>query len=169
MEEIWKIIEDYPQFEVSTCGNIRRIATDKVLKLHINKQGYLVVCVSLGQRGKQKLFKIHREVAKAFIPNPENKPQVNHIDGDKLNPHVTNLEWATCSENIVHARTNGLANNMIGENNHFAKLSYDDVEWIRCHYVPYGKNGGLSAVKLAELFHVSVNHIYKIVSNSLWK
>ena len=98
MEEIWKTIEEYPDFEISDQARIRCVATGKILKQTINKQGYLQVCVSLGQRGKCKVFKIHREVAKAFIPNPENKPEVNHIDGNKLNNLPINLEWATSSE-----------------------------------------------------------------------
>ncbi len=69
------------------------------------KAKYPSVCLSLGG-GKSKCEYVHRLVAKAFIPNPENKPQVNHKDLDKLNNHVDNLEWVTASENMVHAWTN---------------------------------------------------------------
>lgn len=167
MEEIWKTIEDYPQFEVSSCGNMRRIATGKVLKLNINKQGYLVVCVSLGKKGTYKSFKVHREVARAFIPNPENKPQVNHIDGDKLNPHVTNLEWATASENIVHAYDNDLIDFRIGEEVWCAKLTQENVEFIRTNYSPRGING-ISCRQLAKLFKVDHSVISRIVNKKAW-
>lgn len=76
------------------------------LTYQINHDGYRVVMISL--EGKSKLVPIHRMVALAFISNLDNKPQVNHIDGDKLNDDVTNLEWVTRSENMIHARDTGL-------------------------------------------------------------
>ena len=168
LKEIWKPIEDYPQFEVSNYGKIRRIATGKVLKLNINKQGYLAVCVSLGKKGTYKSFKVHREVAKLFIPNPENKPQVNHIDGDKLNAHVTNLEWATGSENIVHAYDNDLIDFKTGEEVWCAKLTQEDVEFIRANYSPRGSNG-ISCRQLAKLFDIDHSVVSRIVNKKAWR
>lgn len=71
------------------------------------KGGYY--CVGLS-KGKTKTFRVHQLVAKAFIPNPENKPYVNHIDGNKVNNSVSNLEWCTCSENNLHNHKIGLTN-----------------------------------------------------------
>jgi len=68
--------------------------------------GYYYVCLS--KNGKVRKFKVNRLVAQAFIPNPDNKPFVNHIDGDKLNNNVNNLEWCTQSENMLHAYKYGL-------------------------------------------------------------
>jgi hypothetical protein len=79
----------------------------KVLKKYINNFGYCTV--GLYKNSKVKRLTIHRLVAETFIPNPENKPQVNHIDGNKLNNHVDNLEWATAKENIQHAWNSGLS------------------------------------------------------------
>ena len=168
LEEIWKSIEEYPQFEISNCGNICRIATGKVLKRAIGSTGYYQVSVSLGKKGTYKTFKIHREVAKAFIPNPSNKPHINHIDGDKLNPHVSNLEWATHADNMRHAFDNNLIVMPKGEDCHNSVLKESDILFIRKNYSPYGKNG-LSGRELAKLFNVHHETIRAIIDRRKWK
>lgn len=102
MEEIWKDIKGYEgKYQVSNYGsvktlNYRRTGTARLL-IPKNDKGYLAV--GLYKNGKRKMFLIHRLVAEAFIPNPENLPQVNHIDEDKTNNYVENLEWCTQSYN----------------------------------------------------------------------
>ena len=106
MSEVWKPIKDYEElFEVSNTGKVRRIASyswcgnliklkkPKIKKFTSNRNGYPMVGLYKGQT--QKHVAIHRLVAQAFIPNPENLPQVNHKDEDKTNNHVNNLEWCT--------------------------------------------------------------------------
>lgn len=99
--EEWKNIQDYENYEVSNLGNVRNKKTGRILKSY-DKGGYAVIGLS-----KSKTFQVHRLVCQAFIPNPENKPQVNHIDKNGLNNNVKNLEWNTVLENNIH-RSNGV-------------------------------------------------------------
>lgn len=108
--EQWRPIKGFEGlYEVSNKGRVRSFYTReaKVLKPSINKDGYLKA--GLSKDGKMYLKSIHRLVASAFIPNIGDKPQVNHIDGDKTNNTVDNLEWVTCKENIQHAWNTGLS------------------------------------------------------------
>lgn len=117
--EEWKDIEGYEGiYQVSNYGNVKSLARqrrnskgiymqkEKLLSLTNTSTGYKKV--ELVKNGKKKGYKVHRLVAMAFIDNPENKPEVNHIDGNKINNHVDNLEWVTSSENSIHAYKTGL-------------------------------------------------------------
>ena len=85
---------------------LERPVKEKILSFNKSNNGYLQVCLT--KNGKCCTRTVHRLVAKAFIPNPENKPQVNHIDGNKQNNNVKNLEWCTAKENTGHAIKTGL-------------------------------------------------------------
>lgn len=104
-DEIWKPVEDYENlYQVSNLGRVSNYR--KVLKPFKNNSGYWVI--DLNANRKRTKFLVHRLVAKAFIPNVSNYPIVNHIDGDKNNNTVENLEWCNNSMNILHARRTGL-------------------------------------------------------------
>ena len=109
--EQWKPVKGFENYEVSNMGNIKSLnymhtKETKILRLCKDKDGYLRV--NLYKNGKRYAKLVHRLVAQTFIPNPENKPQVNHIDGDKTNNTVDNLEWVTVKENQQHAYNAGL-------------------------------------------------------------
>lgn len=104
--EKWSPIPD-THYSVSSEGHIRNDNTGKVKANHISKDGYSKV--ELYQDGMPARKRVHRLVAEAFIPNPDGLPQVNHIDGNKLNNNVENLEWVDNSQNMIHAYKNGLA------------------------------------------------------------
>ena len=118
MEETWKDIDGFEgYYQVSNQGRVRSFAKSwytepLILKQHINADGYANVYLSWAGKGKKvTTYKVHRLVAQAFIPNPLNKREVNHIDGDKKNNAVWNLEWVTSSENSRHATITGLTPN----------------------------------------------------------
>lgn len=103
--ETYKQILD-SKFYISNLGNVKNSESNVIYSQFKGNSGYNQVCINIG--GKKKSMMIHRLVAKAFIPNPLNKPQVNHIDGNKLNNKVDNLEWVTGKENMKHALDLGI-------------------------------------------------------------
>lgn len=122
---------------IDTQGNIYNAR--KQLKTYFTNTGY--ECIKLVKDGVRKSPTIHRLVALQFIPNPDNKAEVNHIDGDKSNNHVSNLEWSTSSENKKHALQTGLKvyNNpsqglRIGNSSKFHNVTYDKSrsKWKAC-------------------------------------
>lgn len=96
----WKEVEGCPNYMINADGDVLNITNGKLMTHHINSGGYKFVCLRIN--GKPKQLLVHRLVAKAFIPNPDNKPIVNHIDSDRLNPKKSNLEWVTHKENSEH-------------------------------------------------------------------
>lgn len=116
-------------YKISCYGTIINVKTHRILTPKYDKYGYLKV--GLTKDGKQKYKFIHRLVAETFIPNPDNYPIVNHINGDKTNNHIDNLEWCTQQYNIKHAYRNGLKKGVSAEHkgskNPKSKLTEENV------------------------------------------
>ena len=111
IKEIFKDIEGFDNlYQISNFGRVKRLprkyALEKILNTTSDRYGYKRICIKVNC--KAKTLRIGRLVAKAFIPNPHNKPQVNHKNGVKDDDRIKNLEWVTCQENIQHAWDNGL-------------------------------------------------------------
>ncbi len=104
MEEIYKTIVGYENYEVSNYGNVKNIKFNRILKTRINTHGYFII--DLYSAGKGSTKTIHRLIAGAFLANPGNKNCIDHIDGNKLNNNVSNLRYATHSENSQNRKLN---------------------------------------------------------------
>jgi len=166
--ENWKLIEGCSNYEVSDRGNIRNILTERILKpmpcgRKPNGTFYLKVGL-VNDCGKKVQKMVHRLVAEAFIPNPNNYPQVNHRNGDKTCNEVWNLEWVTCKQNIKHAKEIGLAVYAIGAKAGAAKLTDEDVMSIRKRVA-----NGESQYKIAKEYKVTQGAINHIVLGRTWK
>ena len=155
-----KDIEGF-NYKISRYSKVINKLSNKKIKPHLDKYGYLRI--NLYNNGINKKVYIHRLVALTFIPNPDNKPQVNHIDGNKQNNNISNLEWCTISENAKHAFKIGLRkpNNIIPPS---AKLNYKIANDIRLSY-----SNGVKVKTLSEKHNVSIHTIYKLLSNNSWK
>ena len=99
MEEVFKTIKGFDNYEISNLGNVKNAKTGKIMKQELSKKAGYFQANLMNVSGKQKHKKIHILIAQAFIPNPQNKPCVDHIDKDRTNNNLKNLRWATYSEN----------------------------------------------------------------------
>jgi hypothetical protein len=130
-----KPIEGLPGIFVSDEGYIvSELRDHRVLKSGTDSKGYQRVRVTVNRQ--KCCLKVHREVAKAFVPNPENKPQVNHIDGDKSNNAASNLEWVTNKENARHAMKNGLWENVFAASK---KTNQSRMRPVKCTVLATGE------------------------------
>lgn len=149
---------------INEHGLILNIRTRGKVIPSISKKGYLQVCLT-----NKNTYSIHRLVALTFIENKENKPEVNHKDGNKLNNHVSNLEWNTVQENLEHKRINNLGKTLkaklsaTGINNSQAKLDEEDVIFIRTNC-----ETKIDIKKFSEELNVSIATIYDIKNRRSW-
>lgn len=182
--EIWKpVIGHEDKYEVSNLGNVRSIdrtveqvscqgtpctrrLKGKQLKPKTTQFGYYSVNLYTVSSGRSDTF-IHRIVAEAFIPNPEGKTQVNHINGIKKDNRIENLEWVTPSENVQHSYSIGIHKVSTGENHGLTKISEEDVRFIRENFKKrdpiYGATG------LGKRFGVCPQTVLNIVNQKTWQ
>jgi hypothetical protein len=146
MQEVWKDIPGHEgYYQVSNFGRVRRCYILKPEIREIKNTGYAQTRIFI----QKKKYAVHRLVAEAFIPNPKNKPQVNHIDGNPQNNHYKNLEWCTPLENARHAIENGLRK---------LKVPVEKHRYICEEYL-----NGKSTTYLASEFKVQYNCIRDIL------
>lgn len=170
MEE-WKVIEEFPNYEVSNLGRVRSIK-------HINSVGRLVNStilkpqpdgrhfyyhVNLLADGKKKTVNIHRLVAKAFIENPNNYTSINHKDENKRNNAADNLEWCTTAYNNNYGSRKGMRQ---GAKHPMCKIDLETVLFIKKNHISCG--GKMRNIDLARMFNLSRSHVSGIAHGRYW-
>ncbi len=179
MIEEWKVIKDYPDYQVSNLGRVKsfkkcRGINERILKVSKNTSGYLYVRLCKDKR--VDTHRIHRLVLQTFKPiHTTERTVCNHIDGNKTNNYINNLEWCTSSENNKHAYRIGLKIDSEekrkklsklhrGEGCYFCKLTERKVRMIR-RLSQIGKTGK----EIAKMFNVHLSTINRIISKKTWK
>lgn len=145
--EIYKKIDGFEAYAVSNIGNVKSLRSGRVLKhdiSNINIDGFGYQRVTLSKNGKTTRLSVHRLVADNFVPNPDNKPHVNHIDNDPSNNKDCNLEWCTHSENMIHCVKTGRSTNLLaGLKGAAAKQEHREIflrNKLGDHFVSYNKS-----------------------------
>lgn len=166
MSEEWRLCPGWEDlYEVSSLGQVRRISTGRILKPRAGNCGYAEVglnrSIKHGGPGGGKSVKVHRLVALAFVPNPENKPQVNHIDTDRMNAAASNLEWMDRFQNHDHSASLGKYTAATNPKR-AKKLTAEILEDCRKR-----RAAGESFAKIAELYNVQPTSIYRALFTRL--
>lgn len=173
MNEEWKFVKDSGmRYQVSSNGRVRSLHKQDngtydvfILKSRTNVYGYKMIDLYINK--KKKTFLVHRLVAMSFFGNSKDKLQieVNHIDGNKTNNSVSNLEWVSKKENIRHAFDNKLNIAANHEAHYKSKIDISTVDEIKRLY----KTGSYTQSKLGKMFGLSQNSIWHIVNNKTWQ
>lgn len=151
MSENIKPIPGFEDYFVNIIGQVKSTKKNKVrwLKPYTEKDGYKIV--NLYANGKMKAHKVHRLVAQAFIPNPESKPQVNHIDGNKADNRVRNLEWCTVAENKQHS---------------YSTLGVGRIKKVRCVETGIVYESGRAAGRILNIRRESISDVLRGVQKT---
>ena len=164
MTEVIKEIKGFEgRYTISNLGIVRSLLTGKIMKPYITKFGYARVNLRIAHSRDYKSYFIHRLVASAFLDNKNNLAEVNHIDCNRLNNRVDNLEWMSKQDNIKYSFTHGNASNK-GLRNPNAKLNLDDIEAIKS----LSKTNRFYGTQIAKMFNVSASTINKILNGEIW-
>lgn len=188
-EEVWKDVVGYEGiYQISNTGRVKSLARantyfnpyagrdctrfyqERLMKLKLSRTGYVVAHLRDEANSKESWPPVHRLIAEAFIENPNDKPTVNHKDGVKANNHLSNLEWATHSENTQHAFDTGLAKpcrtqkSRVGSASHQAKLTEQQVLEIR-----QLREDGMTLVSIAGRYGIVFSQVDRICKRESWK
>ena len=154
ISEVWKPIEGFDGYQISNLGNVKsyRTGVELIMRLSKDDDGYMVVTLACG-KGRRKNMKVHRLVAMAFIPNPEEKPHINHIDYNRSNNHVENLEWVTPKENTAHSLCHFPKEKPMNKNNPTHEK-----------YIIINRNSGAFRVKYKKKYYGSYKTLEEAIS-----
>ncbi|MDW4095146.1 NUMOD4 domain-containing protein [Staphylococcus saprophyticus] len=174
--ETWKDIKEYEGlYSISSTGRVKRLARNRIIATGVNKPlkekeiktfkgklGY--IHVNLWKNGQMKQHRIHRLIMLTFTNKPQDKNVINHIDGDKTNNTLDNLEWCTARENTIHVYRTGLAKGKKGNENSQGKLTDEEVIAMRKLYA----TGDYTQKEIGEFFGVSRENARDIVNGKRW-
>lgn len=165
----WHPIPTLIGYEINNQFEIRSIKrkTPFILKQKINKIGYVVIRSTVYK--KRRFFLVHRLIALTFIPNPHNKPMINHKNGIKIDNRIDNLEWVTSSENIKHAFDFGLNKKRFGQNANFYKLSNKSVMNIFNSNRPYKELAIKYKVCRVTISDIKTGRTWSHLTNKIFK
>ncbi|MRF37154.1 hypothetical protein GIJ44_20925 [Staphylococcus sp. KY49P] len=175
-DEIWKGIPGYEGlYSISITGRVKRLARNRIIATSVSrplkekeiktfegKLGY--IHVNLWKNGQMKQHRIHRLIMLTFTKKPQDKNVINHIDGDKSNNSLDNLEWCTNRENTIHAYKTGLAKGKKGIENSQGRLTSEEVISMRNLYA----TGEYTQKEIGEIFGISRRHAGDIVNGKKW-
>src|SRR3990167_2818103 len=157
----FKLIPSDPRYEISIDGTVRHVMSQRIKSQYISSTGYYMISTTTAKHRRPR--RVHRLLAEAYIPNPDNLPQINHKNGIKTDNSLSNLEWCTNLENQRHAFRTGLANNT-GEHNGQSKLTVVQVLEIKERLAK-----GWSQYRISRYYPVSRSAIEGIKTGRLWK
>lgn len=160
----WKKIKECPRYSVSNTGKVKNDETGIQLTPGKTTPGYLSAHLYYGNQ-RRLVRSVHRLVAEAFIPNLNNCPCVNHLDGNKLNNVVDNLEWTSYAKNNKHALANELRHTVKGVKHPKSKLTENDVLELRSRYA----TGKYTFATLGRIYGVSYQTVQGIINKKYWK
>jgi hypothetical protein len=174
-KEIWLPVKNYEGlYEISSAGSVKSLPKswitgrgtlltkgETIMKLNKSNKGYLRICLT--KEKTEKMIGVHRLVAIAFLPNYDDLPEVNHINGVKDDNRLENLEWVTRQENAIHAVKNKLQVPVFGEKHGISVLTEKNVLAMRA------LDGVLSKKEIAKKFKVSQRTAYLVLNRETWK
>ena len=164
MQEVWKEIPGFEtKYAVSSFGNVKNLKRNKLLSPSKSKSNhYLKFSLGLGKKDKMWTIPVHRLVAMTFLPNPYNLPEVHHIDHNKENNRLDNLQWVSKSDNIKAAIAAGKHNGgfKVGIKHHSGKFTDTQIKWMRELH-----KEGYTYSEICEIFEISRGTLSEIINN----